>query len=363
MAQLNYNHLHYFWVVATLGSIVKAAQALHVTPQTISGQLRTLEERVGSRLFRKQGRRLQLTDTGQLVRSYAEPMFHLGVELVDALRSGGARSPSSLNVGITPSVPRCLASRIIGAALDGESRLVCYDAAPTTLAADLAARNFDVVLTDGALKTGDVASVANHLVGECDTTLLCGRRELDRYRGALPAALAQAPFILPPRRSRLRRTLSHWLRSQKIAPRVVAEVENVDLMAAMSESSGALFAVPTTIVADVEARYDVAPAGRIAELKQQLYLIVPEAMNELALVQTVVRAAREQLLARMGSHVSLERIGAPASGHGPQNGHALHRPASLNGLQTSIRVASLRQLPRGRSGVNADVALSVDNAE
>ncbi|HSG65552.1 MAG TPA: LysR family transcriptional regulator, partial [Gammaproteobacteria bacterium] len=139
MAQLNYNHLHYFWVVATLGSIVKAAQALHVTPQTISGQLRTLEERVGSRLFRKQGRRLQLTDTGQLVRSYAEPMFHLGVELVDALRAGGAKASGALRVGITPSLPRCVASRVLGAVLGVETRLVCHDAASSTLAADLAA--------------------------------------------------------------------------------------------------------------------------------------------------------------------------------------------------------------------------------
>ena len=47
MRHLNYSHLQYFWAVAREGSIVKAAEVLHLTPQTISGQLKLLEESVG----------------------------------------------------------------------------------------------------------------------------------------------------------------------------------------------------------------------------------------------------------------------------------------------------------------------------
>ena len=36
---MNYKHLHYFWVVAKAGSISRASERLHVTPQTVSGQL------------------------------------------------------------------------------------------------------------------------------------------------------------------------------------------------------------------------------------------------------------------------------------------------------------------------------------
>lgn len=87
MSHMNYNHLYYFWMVASKGSIVRAAEALFVTPQTVSGQIRTLEARVGSRLFRKVGRRLVLTETGNVVRSYTEPMFQLGRELAGALKT------------------------------------------------------------------------------------------------------------------------------------------------------------------------------------------------------------------------------------------------------------------------------------
>ena len=109
MEQLNYNHLHYFWVVATEGSIAKAAELLHVTPQTISGQLRTLEERMGAPLFRKAGRKIVLTETGRVALSYAEPMFELGNELKHVLNVGMLRHSDRLQVGVAMVVPKLIA--------------------------------------------------------------------------------------------------------------------------------------------------------------------------------------------------------------------------------------------------------------
>ena len=62
MRHLNYSHLHYFWAVAREGSMVAAAEVLHITPQTISGQLKMLEDSVGGELFNRVGRRLELTE-------------------------------------------------------------------------------------------------------------------------------------------------------------------------------------------------------------------------------------------------------------------------------------------------------------
>ena len=72
---MNLKHLHYFWTVARSGSIAAAAERLHLTPQTLSGQLSIFEQRLGVALFRHTGRRLELTDTGRLVLSYAEELF------------------------------------------------------------------------------------------------------------------------------------------------------------------------------------------------------------------------------------------------------------------------------------------------
>jgi DNA-binding MarR family transcriptional regulator len=43
MEWLNYHHLRYFWTVAKEGSLKKAAEQLHVSQPSISGQLRELE--------------------------------------------------------------------------------------------------------------------------------------------------------------------------------------------------------------------------------------------------------------------------------------------------------------------------------
>jgi LysR family transcriptional activator of nhaA len=83
---VNYKHLHYFWAVAREGGIARASERLHLTPQTISGQLSLLEEYLGVRLFTWVGRNLELSETGRLVLSYADEIFSLGGELEEVIR-------------------------------------------------------------------------------------------------------------------------------------------------------------------------------------------------------------------------------------------------------------------------------------
>jgi len=75
--------------VAREGSIAKASELLHLTPQTISGQLSVLEENFGESLFSRVGRNLVLTETGRLALSYAEEIFSLGGELCTSSKPFG----------------------------------------------------------------------------------------------------------------------------------------------------------------------------------------------------------------------------------------------------------------------------------
>lgn len=83
---MNFKHLHYFWVAAKAGGVVKAGEQLHTTPQTLSAQIKLLEERLGRRLFRKSGRQLELTEDGRVALRFADEIFALGGELETALR-------------------------------------------------------------------------------------------------------------------------------------------------------------------------------------------------------------------------------------------------------------------------------------
>ena len=70
---MNYHHLRYFWAVATEGSLSRAAEKLGVSVQTISGQISKFEESLGRTLFKQEGRKLVLTEAGQVARRYADP--------------------------------------------------------------------------------------------------------------------------------------------------------------------------------------------------------------------------------------------------------------------------------------------------
>lgn len=83
MSHINYNHLYYFWHVYKEGSVVGAAEALYLTPQTITGQIRALEERLQGKLFKRKGRGLEPSELGELVYRYADKMFTLSQEMLD----------------------------------------------------------------------------------------------------------------------------------------------------------------------------------------------------------------------------------------------------------------------------------------
>ena len=118
MSTLNYRHLYYFWVVAKEGGMSRAAQRLDVAIQTVSAQVRMLEDTLGDRLFERQGRRLVLTDVGRLVYRYADEIFGIGRELLETLRGRpSAGRALSLTVGVANAVPKLVVHRLIQPAM------------------------------------------------------------------------------------------------------------------------------------------------------------------------------------------------------------------------------------------------------
>jgi LysR family transcriptional activator of nhaA len=113
VANLNFKHLRYFWMVAKAGGIARASERLHLTPQSISGQLKEFEEALGVQLLRRAGRGLELTEAGQRILGYAEQIFALGEEMLTALHAGQQAQSIVFRVGIADSVPKMVAYRLV----------------------------------------------------------------------------------------------------------------------------------------------------------------------------------------------------------------------------------------------------------
>src|ERR1051326_8707351 len=145
MEWLNYHHLLYFWTVARTGSITNASKELLLAPPTISAQVTQLEHVLGEKLFARQGRRLVLTEIGQVVYRYAEEIFALGNELTDVLKGRPRNRPLRLIVGVSDLVPKLIAYRILepALALKGGVHIECYEDIPEKLLLNLSAHELD----------------------------------------------------------------------------------------------------------------------------------------------------------------------------------------------------------------------------
>lgn len=220
MEWLNYHHLLYFWVVAREGSIARACKELHLAQPTISGQLRSLEESLEEKLFTRVGRRLVLTETGQLVFQYADEIFGLGRELKDVLKGRPRGRPLRLTVGISDLIPKLIAYRVLQPAFALEERvqLVCYESHPDQLLLELSAHRLDLVLSHTPAGTALPVRVFNHRLGSCTVSVFGTGALAARYRKGFPAHLDGAPFLLPMERSATRRALEQWFAAKAIHP-------------------------------------------------------------------------------------------------------------------------------------------------
>ena len=297
MNSLNFKHLRYFWVVAAHGSIARASEILHLTPQTISGQLSELEQQLNAKLFQKSGRNLVLTDTGRMVFSYADEMFRLGDELQDVLGGGTPGASLTLTVGVAMVVPKLLAYRVLQPVLTLQEpvRLICQEAPLADLLADLSVHKLDLVLADSPLSPTLNIRAYNHVLGESGISFFAARNIAGKYAKNFPQSLNGAPMLMPTLTSSLRRLLEQWFERCDIKPAIVAEFEDRALMKAFGEAGAGVFTSPTTVEDDVITKYGVRVIGRTLDIKERFYAITAERRIKHPAISAITEAARKEL--------------------------------------------------------------------
>lgn len=297
MRHLNYNHLLYFWTVVREGGVAPAARALHVTPQTISGQLKLLEEQLQGALFEKQGRRLVPTELGRLVQGYADEIFTRGLELASAVRGAVPSGRRSVTIGVSDAVPKLVAWRMLAPLLEGEHafRVVCHEGSFQALLTDLAAHRLDLVLSSSPLPTDSGIKAFSHLLGESELGFFAARPLAARLRGRFPASLNNAPLLAPTDRSPNRRVLDAWLEEHDLTPRIVGEFDDSALIKTFGQQGLGVFAVPLAIETEVLRQFGVERVGRAAGLLARFYAISTERRIKHPAVAAVTQQARDRL--------------------------------------------------------------------
>lgn len=297
MRHLNYTHLLYFWSVVREGGVAAAAAALHITPQTVSGQVKLLEDQLQGALFEKQGRRLVPTELGRIAYAYADEIFPKGLELASVLRGARTRGSRQVAIGVADAVPKLVTWRVLEPLLSGDGRfhVICHEAPLPALLADLAAHRLDLVLATSAVPSDSSIKAFSHLLGESELGFFAAKPLAARLRRNFPHSLHDAPVLVPTDRSVNRRVLDAWFERCGITPRIVGELDDSALVKTFAQHGVGVFAAPLAIEAEIIRQYGVVRVGRIDGLKARFFAISTERRIKHPAVAIITEAARTEL--------------------------------------------------------------------
>lgn len=239
---LNYNHLYYFHVTASEGSIARAAEHLSVGVPTVSEQIRQLERVLGTALFERVGGKLHLTAAGRSAFEHTSVMFRAGERLVQALVSDQTPPPLMLRVGVTAGVSRTVATDFLMPVFALE------DCVPTIrsgdfpeLLRDLRAHNLDLLLCES--DPGEASRPGLELVSIQQPKLVA----ITPRDVQLHERWEDAAFVHYRPSSVYRFPIDHYLEERDLRPRIAAETDDTLIMLAAVLRGGFTAFVPLSV--------------------------------------------------------------------------------------------------------------------
>jgi len=259
---LNYNHIYYFHVTASEGSVGRAAARLGVGVPTVSEQIRQLERELGTPLFERVGGKLRLTSAGRSAFEHTSVMFRAGERLVQSLVGEKTPPPLMLRVGISTGVARTVATDFLMPvfALD--------DCVPTIRAGeciellhDLRAHDLDLLLCES--DPGEASRPGLELVSIQQSRLVAiAPREVTLAEhwedGALVHYRPSSVYRFP---------IDAYLEAQDLRPRIAAETDDALIMLAAVVRGGFTAFVPWSVAREpvsagqVQVIAEVKPEG------------------------------------------------------------------------------------------------------
>jgi LysR family transcriptional regulator, transcriptional activator of nhaA len=304
MEWLNYHHLFYFWTVVREGGVSRASKVLRLAQPTVSGQIKALENAFGEKLFQRQGRSLVLTDIGQVVFRYADEIFSLGRELQDTLKGRPVARPRRLVVGVSDSVEKRVAHRLLAPALelDEPVQLVVQEARPERLVAELAAHGLDLVLSDAPAPSP--VRAYSHLLGECGVGLFARPAVARKLAPGFPRSMEGVPLLTGADGAALQRSLAHWFDTRGIRPRIAGEFQDSALMESFGEAGAGVFPAPEAVESEVRAAYRVERVGTLDGVRERYWALTVERKLKHPAVVAITETARAELFGRAPSRPS-----------------------------------------------------------
>ena len=290
--ELNYKHLYYFWVTAKEGGMSHAAARLGMAVQTVSAQVRLLEQSLGHALFKPVGRGLALTEAGQTALELAEQIFQLGGQLHAAVGDAASQQRMRLVVGISDGLPKLAVRDLLAPAMaEANLRLLCHEDSFDDLLAALALHRLDVVLSDRPAPANPNLKLYSHAMGSSPLGWYAPKAWLAQARHDFPRSLAQVPVLLPTAQSSVRLRIDQWFERQGVQPRVVGEFEDSALLATFGASGMGVLPAAERMREPLAQGYGLQWIGPCDGVQEHFYAIGTARKVQHPLVQRLLSAS------------------------------------------------------------------------
>ncbi len=270
---LNYHHLYYFKTIATEGSIAKASKFLRLGQPTLSAQLKTFEDVIGHKLFDRQNRSLILTDAGRLALEYANGIFRLGSELIEAINERPVKGRIPFHVGVIDTIPKHISLQLINQARELEECVVTvFEGRGADLVNELKNHKLDLVLMNVAPSVGDASVFRARKVARVPV-VVCGAKKYQNLKRDFPASLADQPFILPTSDCQLRHSFDHWIAMNEIHINPVVEAQDTSLQKLLATHGMGLIVAATPAIEDLVHDRELSVIGRLDGVYEEYWAV------------------------------------------------------------------------------------------
>lgn len=303
--RISLQKLEVFCKVAELGGVRRAAEELYISQPVVSAHLRSLQERVGARLFHPVGRGIALTEAGERTLLWATEVLRGRVELEKDLASlsdglsGFVSVGASITVGNLIVTPSVIAFKLTNPSVS--VRLEISAVEPALEQTRLGRHDFAIVATDAVL---DSRAFTSELVAEPPWALIASSNNTVVPTTVTPGQLSKLAFVCPPGGMAIRRSQDAALASIGVKDRRV----EIELGSAESIKQGVIADLGVALLWRESVAADVA-AGRLREvmieappLLDKLFIVRRTGKRFTPLQRRLLDQLRVAIDERLGDH-------------------------------------------------------------
>ena len=246
-------HLRYFLAVAETENFTRAAQRLRITQPSVSQQIAILERALRTPLFRRIGKRVQLTEAGAAFRKGAQVVLRKLEEACGSVHDVAGLVAGHVDLGVIPAlhvvwVPSVLErmSRVYPGVTVG-----VQERDSSGIETELEAGRLD--LGFGLATRSSPTIRYEPLLSEPFSLLVSEKHEFAKRKAIDTRDLQGVRLVLLPNSFDMRRAADEIFRRARVRPRVVFEIDSIDSVLLSALRAGTPTLLPAIVLRGREA--------------------------------------------------------------------------------------------------------------